>query len=219
MKCQTWVSLTPAYAHFLSGPPGGRTLPLVPSWLSDLVGGIYGPQASWASTGLNSLRPAVRVAGASAAGETEAELLEYYQYYSDRDAHLYTIQLGKMFYLGSVHPYFVATKRGAGVSAGAESVGEIRQSFTKAREYFLKVARAMWPKDFDKKGQILPKRQMSKEAEGALKDPAMISAAYLGRMALRGERQKVDYKRAAMWYGRAAELVSRQVMCISNLLA
>ena len=170
--------------------------------MSDLVGGIYGPDASWASTGANALRPAVKAASASARGENEAEVLEYYQYHSDRDSHGYTVRLGRLFYLGSVYPL------PGGVSSGADGVGEIPQSFTRAREYFSKVARTMWPKDVDGHGHVVGKRKMSKEMEDHLREPAMVSAGFLGRMALRGEGQRKDYKRARMWYERAAELVS-----------
>lgn len=65
-------------AKFLSGPPGGRTLPHTPTRLSDLVGGVYGPGASVASTGLNTQRPAVKAGMAMAAGETWADVLEYH---------------------------------------------------------------------------------------------------------------------------------------------
>ena len=63
---------------FLSGPPGGRTLPQTPTRLSDLVGGVYGPGASVASTGLNSQRPAIKAGMAREAGETWEDVLEYY---------------------------------------------------------------------------------------------------------------------------------------------
>jgi SEL1 protein len=65
-------------AKFLSGPPGGRTLPLTSSRLSDLAGGVYGPGASVASTGINAQRPAIRAANARLAGETWEDVLEYY---------------------------------------------------------------------------------------------------------------------------------------------
>lgn len=65
-------------AKFLSGPPGGRTLPQTPSRLSDLSGGIYGPGASVASTGFNTQRPAIKAGIARAAGETWEDVLEYY---------------------------------------------------------------------------------------------------------------------------------------------
>ena len=65
-------------AKYLSGPPGGRTLPLMPPRLSDLDGGVYGPGASTASTGLNAARPVIKTANARAAGESWDDLLEYY---------------------------------------------------------------------------------------------------------------------------------------------
>ncbi|EIW70996.1 hypothetical protein TREMEDRAFT_27959, partial [Tremella mesenterica DSM 1558] len=195
-----------AYQTFLSGPPGGRTLPLAPSRLSDQFGGIYGPHASWASTGANAHRPAVRASSASARGETESEILEYYQYHSDRDAHVYTVRLGRLFYLGSVYP------QPGGIGSGAEYVGAIPQSYIRAKEYFTKVARVLWPVDFDANGQIAGKRRMSKESEESVREAAMVAAAFLGRMALRGEGGRRDYKRAKMWYERAAELGDREAL-------
>jgi len=53
-------------------------LPLTATRLSDLVGGVYGPGASVASTGLNAQRPAIKAGMARAAGETWEDLLEYY---------------------------------------------------------------------------------------------------------------------------------------------
>lgn len=191
-----------AYATFMAGPPGGRTLPLTPARLSDRVGGIYGPHASWASTGANANRAAVKASSAVARGETEKEVLEYYQYHSDRNSHVYTVRLGRLFYLGSV--YFLP----GGISSGAEGVGEIPQSYSKAREYFLRVAREMWPVDFEANGQVAARKRMNKEVEDSLRDPAMFAAAFLGRMAMRGEGQKPDYRRARLWYERATELAS-----------
>ncbi|WWD21783.1 hypothetical protein CI109_106270 [Kwoniella shandongensis] len=196
-----------SYQIFQHGPPGGRTLPLTHTRLSDRVGGIYGPHASWASTGTNALRPAIRASSASARGETESEILEYYQYHSDRDSHLYTVGLGRRFYHGSV--YFSML---AGVSAGADGVGEIPQSFTKAKEYFMKVARTMWPVDFESDGSVALKRKMSKEMEESISEPARVAASFLGRMAMRGEGQKPDYRRARLWYERAVELGDREAL-------
>jgi SEL1 protein len=65
-------------ARFLSGPPGGRTLPQTPTRLSDLSGGIYGPGASVASTGLNAQRASIKAGITRAAGETWEDILEYY---------------------------------------------------------------------------------------------------------------------------------------------
>jgi SEL1 protein len=65
-------------AKFLSGPPGGRTLPQTATRLSDLVGGVYGPGASAASSGHNALRPAIKAGLARAAGETWEDVVEYF---------------------------------------------------------------------------------------------------------------------------------------------
>lgn len=63
---------------FKTGPPGGKTIPPTAVKLSDLAGGIYGPGASVASTGLNSQRPVVKAASSHAAGDTWEDVLEYY---------------------------------------------------------------------------------------------------------------------------------------------
>jgi len=65
-------------AKYLSGPPGGRTLPQTATRLSDLAGGVYGAGASVASTGVNTQRPAVKAGIARAAGETWNDVVEYY---------------------------------------------------------------------------------------------------------------------------------------------
>lgn len=67
-----------AMAMFLSGPPGGRTLPHTATRLSDLAGGVYGLGSSVASTGLNAIRPVIRAASARQAGENWDDVLEYY---------------------------------------------------------------------------------------------------------------------------------------------
>lgn len=67
-----------AMARFLSGPPGGRTLTQTPTRLSDLTGGIFGPGASVASSGLNGQRPAIKAGIARAAGETWEDVIDYY---------------------------------------------------------------------------------------------------------------------------------------------
>jgi len=63
---------------FKAGPPGGKTIPPTVIKLSDLVGGVYGPGASVASTGLNSQRSVVKAASSHAAGDTWEDVLEYY---------------------------------------------------------------------------------------------------------------------------------------------
>lgn len=63
---------------FLSGPPGGRTLPQTATRISDLEGGIYGSGSSVASTGINVARASIKAGVARAAGETWEDVLEYY---------------------------------------------------------------------------------------------------------------------------------------------
>jgi SEL1 protein len=63
---------------FKAGPPGGKTIPPTSIKLSDLAGGVYGPGASVASTGLNSQRSVVKAASSHAAGDTWEDVLEYY---------------------------------------------------------------------------------------------------------------------------------------------
>jgi SEL1 protein len=68
-----------AMAHYLSGPIGGRTLPRTLTHISDLDGGVYGPGASVASTGLNAYRAVIKAAKSRGTGETWDDLLEFYQ--------------------------------------------------------------------------------------------------------------------------------------------
>jgi hypothetical protein len=63
---------------FKTGPPGGKTIPSTAIKLSDLIGGVYGPGASVASTGFNSQRPVVKAASSRTAGDTWEDVLEYY---------------------------------------------------------------------------------------------------------------------------------------------
>ena len=63
---------------YLTGPPGGRTLPLTTTRLADLDGGAYGPGSSVASTGPNAHRAVIKAASARQAGETWEDVLEYY---------------------------------------------------------------------------------------------------------------------------------------------
>jgi SEL1 protein len=143
------------------------------------------------------------------------------QYNSDRGSHRETVILGRIYYLGSVY-----SVRG-GIASGAEGVGSVRQDFHKAREYFLKVARAMWPTDpklihinAHGVGDGLPEgfsaktgmKLMSKEAEAHLQGPAGVAAGFLGRMYLRGEGVEKDYLLARMWLKRASDLVRSQAL-------
>ncbi|KAJ6593532.1 HCP-like protein [Mycena capillaripes] len=186
---------------FESGPPGGRTLPQTPTRLSDLVGGVYGPGASVASTGANAQKAAIRAGMSRASGETWDDILDYYLFNADRREIEFAYRLGKIFYQGSIY-----SSRG-GVASGSEGVGAVPRDFDRARHYFLLIARLVWPRD--------PANPLSYTAT-PLKDEnapvafAASSAAFIGRMYLRGEGVKADPATAKMWFERGSEHGDRE---------
>ncbi|KZT01467.1 HCP-like protein [Laetiporus sulphureus 93-53] len=190
-----------AMAKFMSGPPGGRTLPLAAPRLSDLVGGIYGPGASVASTGLNAARPVIKTANARAAGETWEDLLEYYLFNADRGEVDFAYRLGKISYQGSIY-----TLPG-GIASGGDGASIVPRDFARARYYFLRIARAVWPRDPSSPGQPQPP---TKEEHSTQAGYAALAAGYLGRMYLRGEGVKQDFAMAKMWFDRGAEFGEKE---------
>ncbi|KAH9833995.1 HCP-like protein [Rhodofomes roseus] len=183
-------------AKFLSGPPGGRTLPLAAPKLSDLVGGVFGPGASVASTGLQAGRPVIKTARARAAGETWEDLLEYYLFNADRGETDFAFRLGKIFYQGSIYGL------PGGTSSGGEGASAIPRDFARARYYFLRIARQVWPRDH---GDVRDtSTQALREENPTLAAYAALAAGYLGRMYLRGEGVKADAATAKMWLDRGA---------------
>ncbi|EPQ55072.1 HCP-like protein [Gloeophyllum trabeum ATCC 11539] len=187
-----------AMEKFRAGPPGGRTLPLTNTRLSDLVGGVFGPGASVASTGLNAQRPAIRAANARAAGETWEDVLEYYIFNADRGETDFAYRLGKIFYQGSLYASF------GGIASGSEGVGAVPRDFARARYYFLRIARQVWPRDPANPGQSTAGSR-DRDDDGGPVGYAAAAAAYLGRMFLRGEGVKADPAIAKMWFERGAE--------------
>ncbi|KAH9856024.1 HCP-like protein [Lenzites betulinus] len=185
-----------AMAKFLSGPPGGRTLPLLPPRLSDLVGGVFGPGASVASTGLNAGRAVIKTANARAAGETWEDLLEYYLFNADRGEIDYAYRLGRIFYQGSIYA------SPGGVASGGDGASAIGRDFHRARYYFTRIARQVWPRDPANPRQP---HVSSKEEGLASVGYAAPAAGYLGRMYLRGEGVRQDPVIAKMWFERGAE--------------
>ncbi|KAH8087852.1 HCP-like protein [Cristinia sonorae] len=184
-------------AKFLSGPPGGRTLPLTPPRLSDLAGGVYGPGASVASTGPNAIRPVIKNMGARSGSDTWDDLLEYYLFNADRGEQDFAYRLGKIFYQGSIYA------APGGISSGGDGSSSIPRDFHKARHYFLRIARQIWPSD-----PVDPRdaRSLAKEKEEAPPQGgfAPLAAGYLGRMYLRGEGVKQDAAMARLWFERGA---------------
>ncbi|KAG5642119.1 hypothetical protein DXG03_003590 [Asterophora parasitica] len=184
-------------AKFMSGPPAGRTLPQTPTRLSDLVGGVYGPGASVASTGLNVGRPAIKAGLARDAGETWEDVLEYYLFNAERGEIDFAYMLGKIFYQGSIYGSL------GGIASGSEGVGAVPRNYQYARRYFLSIARQVWPRD--------PANPLQHKS-APLKDVgyAAASAGYLGRMYLRGEGVNPDPALAKMWFERGAEHGDRE---------
>ncbi|TRM69138.1 hypothetical protein BD626DRAFT_6549 [Schizophyllum amplum] len=190
-----------AMAKYLAGPPGGRTLPQTPTRLSDLVGGVYGPGASVASTGLNAQRPAIKAGIARNAGETWADVLEYYLFNADRGETDFAYRLGKIFYQGSI---YVSP---GGISSGSEGVGAVPRDYERARYYFLLIARQVWPRD---PNPLHAAAANQMKEEGGPIGYAAAAAGYLGRMYLRGEGVKADMALAKMWFQRGADHGDRE---------
>ncbi|KAI0783062.1 HCP-like protein [Abortiporus biennis] len=184
-----------AMAKFLSGPPGGRTLPLTTPRLSDLVGGVYGFGASVASTTLNADRAVIKTAKARAAGETWEDLLEYCLFNADRGEVDFAFRLGKIFYQGSIYNSM------GGIASGGDGASAVPHDYHKARHYFTRIARTIWPSD--------PANPRQAQAPSKADNPpgagyAALSAGYLGRMYLRGEGVRQDAAMAKMWFERGA---------------
>ncbi|KAG6889928.1 hypothetical protein C0992_003523, partial [Termitomyces sp. T32_za158] len=188
-------------AKLQSGPPGGRTLPQTPTRLSDLVGGIFGPGASVASTGFNAGKPAIKAGMARDAGETWEDVLEYYLFNADRGETDFAYRLGKIFYQGSIYG------SPGGIASGSEGVGAVPRNYGFARHYFLQIARQIWPRDPQ---NPLAHKSLPPKNDHAAVGYAAASAGYLGRMYLRGEGVKADPVVAKMWFERGAEHGDRE---------
>ncbi|KAI5123803.1 hypothetical protein M0805_009098 [Coniferiporia weirii] len=183
-------------AKFMSGPPGGRTLPQTTTRLSDLEGGAYGPGASVASTGMNAHRAVIKAASAQQAGETWEDVLEYYMFNADRGEIDFAYRLGKIFYQGSIYAL------PGGAASGGEGVGAIPRDYGRARGYFLRIARQIWPRETP--GAPTPPPKQEQKDDGTV-SYAAASAGFLGRMYLRGEGVRQDASIAKMWFERGAE--------------
>ncbi|KAF9268703.1 HCP-like protein [Marasmius fiardii PR-910] len=191
-----------AMQKFVSGPPGGRTLPQTPTVLSDLVGGVYGPGASHASTGLNAHRPSIRAGLSRASGETWDDILDYYLFNADRGEMDFAFRLGKIYYQGSIYA------SPGGIASGSEGVGAIPRDYGYAKHYFEQIARHVWPRD--PANPLQHKVSSPNKEEGLPFGLAAASAGYLGRMYLRGEGVKADFAMAKMWFERGEAYGDRE---------
>jgi SEL1 protein len=125
------------------------------------------------------------------------------QFNADRQETDFAYRLGKIFYQGSIYA------SPGGIASGSEGVGAIPRDFARAYYYFLQIARQVWPRD--------PPNPLQHQASAAPNKDERLpisyaagSAAYLGRMFLRGEGVKTDYARAKMWFERGVEYGERE---------
>ena len=109
----------------------------------------------------------------------------------------FAYRLGKIFYQGSIY------SAPGGIASGGDGASAIARDFHRARYYFLRVARQVWPRD--PADPRRPERITSKDDSPLHTGYAALSAGYLGRMYLRGEGVKQDALLARMWFERGAE--------------
>lgn len=221
---------TEAFVRWKEGPIGGLNPLYTHLRISDLVGGVYGPGASAASTGWEAHRPAVQAAlhslpsgsGALSAGEPSrlSDLLEFYSYHADGGSLGYAVRLARIYYTGSIY----------GVS---ESAGRVERDYARVRELALRVTRQVWPMEVanlqvapngkrvgrnaagagslrNKGGTAVAAEDLTLDVDLAVKVLAGASAALLGRMHLRGEGVPIDHHKAWMWFSRGAEVDDRE---------
>lgn len=122
------------------------------------------------------------------------------QFNADRGETDFAFRLGKIFYQGSIYGL------PGGIASGGEGASAIPRDFARARYYFLRIARQVWPRD--------PVREPSpptlREENPTLAAYAALAAGYLGRIYLRGEGVKADVPTAQMWFQRGADLNEKE---------
>lgn len=125
------------------------------------------------------------------------------QFNADRGETDFAYRLGKIFYQGSIYASH------GGIASGSEGVGAIPRDYARARYYFLKIARQVWPRDPPNPLHYTP-AAIKQDASQVPVGYAAASAAYLGRMYLRGEGVKKDPATAKMWFERGREYGDRE---------
>lgn len=123
------------------------------------------------------------------------------QFNADRGEVDFAYRLGKIFYHGSIH-----TSPG-GIASGGDGAGPVPRDFHRARHYFLRIARQVWPSDPANPRHI---QHASKEDSPPTAGYASLAAGYLGRMYLRGEGVKQDTILARMWFERGADYSDKE---------
>ncbi|KAI1313417.1 ERAD-associated protein [Mortierella claussenii] len=166
-----------AYAMYQSGPPLGRTMPLIKARLTDSEGGTYGAGASGpGAPSKNHIASDIQ------------DFIEFHRYIAEGDdpqARDAQYQLGILFYTGN-----------------AGSTTTIPRDYQKAGMYFERVADFF----FSGKSNILESKEpRTKEMEDQIVT-AGITAALLGKMYWRGEGYQVDEAMALSWFRKSAKL-------------
>ena len=155
-----------------------------------MSGGPYGSGASVASTGENANRPVIFAGKSRDAGESWHELLEYFTYAANQGELQYAIRLGNSYYHGSIYsPRFGA----------ADGAGAIPQDFKKAKYWYTRATRLIWPHGLES--------DKSKQIQSPVSSHLIsIAACNLGKMYIRGEGTSTNYKKGYKWLKRAKEL-------------
>jgi SEL1 protein len=120
------------------------------------------------------------------------------QFNADRGETDFAYRLGKIYYQGSIYA------SPGGIASGSEGVGRVPRDFQRARYYFNRIARQIWPRD-----PTNPHHHPGQAPPPSKDDPvgyAAASAGYLGRMYLRGEGVKPDVGIAKMWFDRGRSM-------------
>jgi SEL1 protein len=110
-------------------------------------------------------------------------------------------RLGKIYYHGSIY------NAPGGIASGGEGVSRVPRDFERARYYFERIARTVWPTD---PIDPLQHRELRREDAPQHVGYAAAAAGFLGRMHLRGEGARQDAKRARMWFERGADYTEKE---------
>lgn len=130
------------------------------------------------------------------------------QYNAERGDISYLYRVGRIFYHGSIYsvPGGMSSPSPSPPSSPLSPI-QIRVNFPLAHQYFLRIARNLYPVD----NPISPLSSSKKDSvdENWLGYVAA-SCSYLGRMYLRGEGVERDHAKAKMWFERGAEMGERE---------
>lgn len=122
------------------------------------------------------------------------------QFNADRGETDFAYRLGKIFYHGSIY-----TAPG-GIASGGDGASAVPRDYHRARHYFLRIARQVWPRDPPNGRHVATSKEQGSTQAGY----AALAAGYIGKMYLRGEGVKQDPIIAKMWFERGAEFGEKE---------